>query len=46
MASGLDEVETSVYSVVDNLHPVNTVLLLEVRVKPCLDVLNNGLPAV
>lgn len=45
MAGRLYEVETCVYTVVDNLESVDAVFLLEVRVKPGLDVVDNGLPA-
>ena len=45
MTSGLDEVETSVNAVVDDLLPVDTILLVKVRIEPRLDVIDNGLPA-
>ena len=41
----LDEVETGVNTVVNNFLPVDTVLLLEVRVETRLNVLHDGLPA-
>ena len=45
MTCGLDEVETSVNAVVDDLGPVDAVLLLEVAVEAGLDVLHDGFPA-
>lgn len=33
------------YTIVDNLDPVDTIFLLEIRVEPGFDVLYNGLPA-
>lgn len=46
MACGLDEVEAGVNAVVDDLGPVDTVLLLEVAIEAGLDVLYDGFPAV
>jgi len=45
MAGGLDEVDASVNTVIDQLCSVHPVLLLEVRVEPGLDVVNDRLPA-
>ena len=42
----LDEVQTGVNTVVNDFLPVDAVLLLEVRVKPGLNVLDNRFPAV
>ena len=44
MTGGLDEVEASVNTVVYNLETVDAVLLLQVRVKTRLDVIENGSP--
>ncbi len=46
VASGLDEVDTSVDTVVDNVAAVNLVLSLEVGVETLLDVLDNRAPRV
>lgn len=46
VASGLDEVNTSVDTVVDNVAAVNLVLSLEVGVETLLDVLDNWAPRV
>lgn len=45
MTRRLDEVDASVDAVVDELGPVDAVLLLEVGVESGLDVVDNGLPA-
>lgn len=45
MSGGLDEVDTSVHSVVNKLEPVDTILLLEVGVEARLDVVDNWFPA-
>ena len=45
VTSGLDEVEACVNTVVDNLGPVDTVLLLEIAVEAGIDVLDDGNPA-
>lgn len=45
MASGLDKVDTGVNTIVDQLQPVDPVLLLEIRVKAGLNVVNDRLPA-
>lgn len=45
MSSWLDEVKTSMYTVVNNFHTVNAIFLFQIRIKPRLDILNNGLPA-
>lgn len=42
----LDEVDASVNSVVDELEPVDPVLLLEVGIKAGIDVVDDGLPAM
>jgi hypothetical protein len=46
MASGLDEVETSMYTVVNDFTPVDPVLLLEIRIEARLDVFNDRIPTV
>lgn len=45
MASGRNEVETSVDAIVDNLLAVHAVLLLEIGIVARLDVLDDGIPA-
>lgn len=45
VARGLDEVEASVNTVVNNFLPVDAVLLLQVRVETRFNILNNRLPA-
>ncbi len=45
VARGLDEVEASVNTVVNNFLPVDAVLLFQVRVETGFNVLNNRLPA-
>lgn len=45
MASGLDKVQAGVHAVVDNLLTVHAILLLQIRIKAGLDILNNRLPA-
>lgn len=45
MTSRLDEIETGVDAIVNNLLPVDAVLLLEVRVETSLNVLHDRLPA-
>lgn len=44
MTGGLDEVDTCVDAVVDNVHAVNLVLGVEVGIEALLDVLSNGTP--
>jgi hypothetical protein len=44
VACGLDEIDDSVDTVVDNVHAVDLVLSIEVGVKSLLNVLNNGVP--
>ena len=44
VACGLDEIDNSVDTVVDNVHTVNLVLSIEVGVKSLLNVFNNGVP--
>lgn len=46
MSSRLNKVQASMYSVVDELLPVDSVFLLEVSVKARLYVFEDGLPAV
>jgi hypothetical protein len=46
VASGLDEVDTSVDAVVDNVHAVDLVLGVQVGVETLLDVLGNWAPRV
>lgn len=45
VARGLDEVEASVNTVVNNFLPVDAVLLLQVRVETRFNILDNRLPA-
>ena len=42
----LNEVETGMDTIVNNLHAVDTVLLLKIRVEPGLDIVHDWLPAV
>ena len=42
----LDEIDTSMYAVVNDVHPVDLVLGLEIGIKPLLDILNNWPPRV
>lgn len=44
VASGLDEEDAGMDAVVDNVHAVNLVLSVEVRVEALLNVLDNGAP--
>ena len=44
VTSGLDEENTGVNSVVDNVHAVDLVLGIEVRVESLLNVVDNGAP--
>ena len=44
MSRRLNEVDASVNPVVDELDPVDPVLLLEVGVEPSFDVVDDGLP--
>lgn len=46
VAGGLDEVDTGVHTVVNNVHAVDLVLGVEVGIEPLLDVLDNGTPRV
>ena len=46
MTRGLDEVQARMDTVVSHLLPIDPVLLLEIRIKASLDVLDNGLPAL
>ena len=46
VTSGLDEIDTSVDAVVDDVHAVDLVLGIEVGVETLLDVLGNGTPGV
>ena len=45
MPSRLDEIEAGVDAVVNDLLPVDTILLLKVRIETRLDILHNGFPA-
>lgn len=45
MTSGLNEIQASVNTVIDNFLAVDPVLLLQVGVKTRLNVVHNGLPA-
>ena len=44
MSSWLDEEDTSVYAVIDNVHTVDLVLSFEVSIKTLLNVFNDGPP--
>jgi hypothetical protein len=46
VARGLDEVDTSMHAVVDNVHPVDLVLRLEISIEALLNVLDNWAPGV
>lgn len=46
MACRLDEVYASVDAVVHNIHPIDLVLGLEIRVKSLLDILYDWAPRV
>ena len=46
VACRLDEVDASVYTVVNNVHPVELVLSIKIGVEALLDVLNNRSPRV
>ena len=46
MAGRLNEVQTSMDAVVHDFLAIDPVLLLEIRVEPSFDVLNDGSPAV
>jgi hypothetical protein len=46
VAGGLDEVDTCMYTVIYDVHPVHLVLGLEVRIETLLDVLDNWAPGV
>lgn len=46
MACRLDEVDTGVHTVVNNVHPVNPVLRLEISIEALLNVLDNRAPRV
>lgn len=45
MACGLNEVQTRVDAVINNLGTVDAIFLLQVRIEPRLNVLDNRLPA-
>jgi hypothetical protein len=45
MASSLDKVQARMDTVVNDLAPINAVLLFQIRVKAGLNVFNNGPPA-
>jgi hypothetical protein len=44
VAGGLNEVDNSVDTVVNNVHAIDLVFSLEVSIESLLDVLNNGVP--
>lgn len=46
MTGRFNKVQTGMNSVIDHLHPVDPVLLLQVRVEPRLDVVEDRLPAL
>ena len=45
MPSWLDEVQASMDAIIHNLLPVDAVFLLQIRVKPGFNVLDDGFPA-
>jgi hypothetical protein len=45
VTSRLNEVETCVHAVVNDLNSIDTVFLLEIRIEARLDVLDDGFPA-
>ena len=45
MTGRLDKVDTSVNTVIDQFEPVDSVLLLEVGIESCIDIVDNGFPA-
>jgi hypothetical protein len=45
VTSRLDEIDTSVNTVINQFQPVDPVLLLEVGVESSINVVDNGLPA-
>ena len=44
MTGWLDEVQASMDAIIHDLLPVDAVFLLQIRVKPSFDVLNDGFP--
>jgi hypothetical protein len=46
VSSGLNEVKTSVYTIVDDFHTVDAIFLLQIRIKPRLDILHDRLPTI
>ena len=46
VAGRLNEVDTSMHAVVDDVHPVHLVLCIEIRIESLLDVLDNWPPGV
>lgn len=46
VARGLDEVDTGMHTVVNNVHPVDPVLRLEISIEALLNVLDNRAPGV
>jgi hypothetical protein len=46
VAGRLNEVDTSMHTIVDNVHPVDFVLRIEIRVESLLDVFDNWPPGV
>jgi hypothetical protein len=46
MTGGLDKVDTSVNTVVDQLFPVQTVFLLQICIKTSLNIVDDGFPAI
>ena len=46
VASWLKEVDTSVHTIINNVHAVNLVLGIEVRIESLLDVVNNWSPGL
>ena len=45
MTSRLNKVYASVKTVIDQLFPVDSVLLLEVGIESCIDIVDNRFPA-
>ena len=46
VASGLDEVDASMHAIINNVHPVNLVLGVQVRIESLLDVLDDWPPRI
>jgi hypothetical protein len=46
MTGGLDEVKTRVNAIVNDFLPVDTIFLFQVRIKPSVNIFDNGFPAI